>query len=97
MSVQCWLTSPKIGNCWPIRLYLLHGTVSHCDQTKINKHILTCFRLYRCDDVIEYPAANVFAKAKDFKAISYPGAGHGLNFALNATGAYAEIFDFLEK
>ncbi|EEA21881.1 hypothetical protein TMatcc_008695 [Talaromyces marneffei ATCC 18224] len=51
----------------------------------------------QCDDVIEYPAANVFAKAKDFKAISYPGAGHGLNFALNATGAYAEIFDFLEK
>lgn len=61
-----------------------------------NNHLI-CFCLCRCDDVIEYPAADVFATAKDFKAISYPGAGHGLNFALNATGAYAEIFDFLEQ
>ncbi|KAH7319039.1 Alpha/Beta hydrolase protein [Rhexocercosporidium sp. MPI-PUGE-AT-0058] len=49
----------------------------------------------QCDDVIEHPAKEIFRKAKAFKAISYPGAGHGLNFALNATGAFDLITDFL--
>jgi hypothetical protein len=50
---------------------------------------------YRCDAVIEHSAAEIFCKAKAFKAVSWPGACHGLNFALNAKSAYGEIFDFL--
>lgn len=45
--------------------------------------------------MIEHPAAEIFAKAKAFKAISYPRAGHGLNFAKDATGAFRLITDFL--
>jgi hypothetical protein len=45
--------------------------------------------------VIEHPAASIFSKAKAFEAISFPGAGHGLNFALNATLAFKKITDFL--
>lgn len=50
-----------------------------------------------CDDILEPAAAQVFAKAKTFKAVSYPGSGHGLNFALNATGAYEIMTDFLAE
>ncbi|TVY22612.1 hypothetical protein LHYA1_G008564 [Lachnellula hyalina] len=49
----------------------------------------------QCDDVIEHPAAEIFSQASAFKAVSYPGSGHGINFALNATGAYEEIFSYL--
>ncbi|TVY92383.1 hypothetical protein LAWI1_G002284 [Lachnellula willkommii] len=49
----------------------------------------------QCDDVIEHPATEIFANAAAFKAVSYPGSGHGLNFALNATGSYEEIFSYL--
>ncbi|TVY13744.1 hypothetical protein LARI1_G008200 [Lachnellula arida] len=49
----------------------------------------------QCDDVIEHPATEIFANAAAFKAVSYPGSGHGLNFALNATGFYEEIFSYL--
>jgi hypothetical protein len=45
--------------------------------------------------VIEHPAKEIFSKAKAFEAISFPGAGHGLNFALNATLAFKRITDFL--
>ncbi|KAK3389526.1 Alpha/Beta hydrolase protein [Podospora didyma] len=48
-----------------------------------------------CDDVLETPGARVFGHANAFKAISYPGAGHGINFHLNATGAFQDITDFL--
>ncbi|KFY84988.1 hypothetical protein V500_08808 [Pseudogymnoascus sp. VKM F-4518 (FW-2643)] len=48
-----------------------------------------------CDTVIENPAAAIFAKAKAFKAVSYPGSGHGLNLATNATGSFEIITDFL--
>ncbi|KAH6663738.1 Alpha/Beta hydrolase protein [Halenospora varia] len=51
----------------------------------------------QCDAVIQHPAQEIFSKAKAFKAISYPGAGHGLNFASNATGAFAAITDFLHE
>lgn len=36
-------------------------------------------------------------KAKAYKAVSYPGAGHGLNFALNAAGAFKIILDFIDE
>ncbi|KAH9216272.1 Alpha/Beta hydrolase protein [Leptodontidium sp. 2 PMI_412] len=49
----------------------------------------------QCDQVIEHPAKEIFSHAKAFKAVSYTGAGHGLNFALNATGAFGLITDFL--
>lgn len=45
--------------------------------------------------MINHPAKEIFAKAKAFKAVSYPEAGHGLNFALNVQGAYKVIFDFI--
>ncbi|TVY75796.1 hypothetical protein LSUE1_G003867 [Lachnellula suecica] len=51
----------------------------------------------QCDDVIEHPSAEIFSKAKAFKAVSYPGAGHGLNFAANATGSFKIITDFLQE
>jgi pimeloyl-ACP methyl ester carboxylesterase len=38
----------------------------------------------QCDDVIEHPAAEMLGKAKAFKAVSFPGAGHGINFSKNA-------------
>ncbi|MCJ1409871.1 hypothetical protein MMC19_003955 [Ptychographa xylographoides] len=47
-----------------------------------------------CDGVIEHPAAEIFAQAKTFEAISYPKAGHHSNFAFNAQGAYGNITDF---
>jgi hypothetical protein len=51
--------------------------------------------LFRCDDVIG-SAADSFANAKAFKAVSYPKAGHGLNFALSAPGAFKIIIDFID-
>lgn len=46
---------------------------------------------------MEHPAAEILSNAKAFKAVSYPKAGHGLNFALNAPGAFKIIFDFIKK
>ncbi|KAK0643896.1 Alpha/Beta hydrolase protein [Cercophora newfieldiana] len=48
-----------------------------------------------CDDVLENPGRKYFANASAFKAVSYPGAGHGLNLHLNAAGSFKEITDFL--
>lgn len=62
-----------------------------------NREDLADMLLCRCDAVIQHPAQEIFSKAKAFKAISYPGAGHGLNFASNATGAFAAITDFLHE
>jgi hypothetical protein len=49
----------------------------------------------QCNDILRPGAAPVLKKARAFKAVSYPGAGYGLNFASNATGAYEIITDFL--
>ncbi|KAF4637400.1 hypothetical protein G7Y89_g690 [Cudoniella acicularis] len=49
----------------------------------------------QCDGVLQHPAQEIFANAREFKAVSYPGAGHGLNLAANATGAFQIITDFL--
>ncbi|KAL7940582.1 Alpha/Beta hydrolase protein [Trichoderma barbatum] len=51
----------------------------------------------QCDDIIEPSAASVFKKAKHFKAVSYPGAGHALNLASNATGSFDIITDFMQQ
>jgi len=51
---------------------------------------------HSCDDVIDTGAKwHLFDGAKAYKAVSYPGAGHGLNFALNAPGAFKIILDFI--
>lgn len=50
-----------------------------------------------CDDILEPAAETVFKKARAFKAVSYPLSGHGLNFALNALGAFELITNFLEE
>jgi len=57
--------------------------------------IETNYSLRRCDGAIQHPAQEIFSNAKAFKAVSYPGAGHGLNLAANATGAFQIITDFL--
>ncbi|KAK3984059.1 alpha/beta-hydrolase [Cladorrhinum sp. PSN332] len=48
-----------------------------------------------CDGVLENPGAAIFSQAKAFEAVSFPGAGHGLNFHLNAADAFKRITDFL--
>ncbi|KAK0620440.1 Alpha/Beta hydrolase protein [Immersiella caudata] len=48
-----------------------------------------------CDDVLENPGRQAFANSRAFTAVSYPGAGHGLNLHLNAAGSFKEITDFL--
>ncbi|KAK0732082.1 Alpha/Beta hydrolase protein [Lasiosphaeris hirsuta] len=48
-----------------------------------------------CDGALETPAAQIFGKATPFKAVSYPGAGHGLNLHLNAAGSFKQILDFV--
>lgn len=50
-----------------------------------------------CPRVIQDPLTAYFAGSKDFEISIQPGAGHGLNFALNATDAYSTIFAFLNK
>ena len=51
----------------------------------------------RCDTIMEHPAKEIFGHAKAFQAVSYPGSGHGLNFALSAPGVYKTVFDFINK
>ncbi|OAQ61842.1 alpha/beta-Hydrolase [Pochonia chlamydosporia 170] len=48
-----------------------------------------------CNGVLEFPASHIFSKSKAFKAVSYSGAGHGLNLHLNAVGAFQEVMSFL--
>ena len=51
----------------------------------------------KCDQYsLEHPGVDdIFKDAKAFKAKVWPGAGHGLNFAKDAAGAFKEITDFL--
>ncbi|KAK0717924.1 Alpha/Beta hydrolase protein [Lasiosphaeria miniovina] len=53
------------------------------------------FCMSDCDGLLENPGAEVFSHAKSFKAVSFPGAGHGLNLHLNAAESFKEITDFL--
>ncbi|KAH8801403.1 Alpha/Beta hydrolase protein [Xylogone sp. PMI_703] len=55
-----------------------------------------CFS--NCTDYNNGPStASAFANAKNLDIVSYPGAAHVLNFALNATGAFDIILGFMEK
>jgi hypothetical protein len=54
--------------------------------------------LLSCTDYNNGPATtSAFAKAKNLDIVSYPGAAHVLNLALNATGAFDIILEFVEK
>ncbi|KAL9045866.1 MAG: hypothetical protein Q9214_001165, partial [Letrouitia sp. 1 TL-2023] len=50
-----------------------------------------------CPGVIQDPLTAYFAGSEDFELSIQPGAGHGLNFASNATDTYGKIFAFLSK
>ena len=45
----------------------------------------------------EQPLNDIFPKSKLIEAFVQPGAGHGVNFATNATGFYAGISTSLER
>lgn len=50
-----------------------------------------------CPGVLDKPLRTLFRGSSDFESYVQPKTGHGLNFATNATGSYAVIFDFLSK
>ena len=50
-----------------------------------------------CPGVIDQPVRGLFRGSKGFESYVQPGAGHGTNFAKNATGFYGVIFDFLKR
>ncbi|MCJ1461462.1 hypothetical protein MMC07_000059 [Pseudocyphellaria aurata] len=50
-----------------------------------------------CPGNLDQPIRTYFRGSSDFQSYIQPGAGHGLNYAINATGAYSVIFDFLRK
>ena len=47
--------------------------------------------------VLDQPLRTLFRGSSDFESYVQPKTGHVLNFATNATGSYAVIFDFLLK
>ncbi|KAK3358291.1 Alpha/Beta hydrolase protein [Lasiosphaeria ovina] len=53
------------------------------------------FCMSDCDDLLENPGEGVFSHAKSFKAVSFPGAGHGLSLHLNAAESFKNTTDFL--
>lgn len=50
-----------------------------------------------CPGVLDQPLRTLFRGSSDFESYVQPKTGHALNFATNATGSYAVIFDFLLK
>ena len=50
-----------------------------------------------CPGVLEESVAPLFMGSKGFETYIQPGAGHGTNFATNATGFYGVIFDYLRR
>ncbi|KAH8894576.1 alpha/beta-hydrolase [Thozetella sp. PMI_491] len=48
-----------------------------------------------CNGILQHPAQEYFNKSRAFQATVHPNSGHGINFNLNATGAYQVITDFL--
>ena len=50
-----------------------------------------------CPGELEPSVAPLFMGAKGFEIHIQPGAGHGTNFATNATGFYGVIFDYLGR
>jgi len=51
-----------------------------------------------CTGILQGPAMEVFPEANPpVDTYVHPGSGHGVNFNVNATGAYGVIFDFIKK
>jgi hypothetical protein len=50
-----------------------------------------------CNGILQHPAEEIFKTASAFEAVVHPGAGHGINFNFNATGAYSVMMDFVTK
>lgn len=50
-----------------------------------------------CVGTLEPSFAGLFKGAKDFETYVQPGSGHSLNFAVNATGAFGVMFDYLAR
>ena len=50
-----------------------------------------------CPHELEPAFAPLFGGAEDFETYVQPLAGHGLNFAKNATGVYGVIFEYLAR
>ncbi|KAH6674319.1 Alpha/Beta hydrolase protein [Halenospora varia] len=50
-----------------------------------------------CVGVLDHPTKELFPNATDLQINVHPKAGHGFNFAYNATGAYTAMLDYLNK
>ena len=50
-----------------------------------------------CAPRFEYGVQNNTYPSTKVETYLHPGAGHGINFARNATGFYATILDFLDR
>ncbi|KAH8685770.1 Alpha/Beta hydrolase protein, partial [Tricladium varicosporioides] len=50
-----------------------------------------------CVGVLDHPTKELFSNATDLQINVHPKAGHGFNFAYNATGAYTVMLDYLSK
>jgi hypothetical protein len=50
-----------------------------------------------CNGISEHPAKETYANASAFESVVHPGAGHGINFNFNATGAYSAMIDFVAR
>ena len=50
-----------------------------------------------CPGEMDASFGPLFKGAKDFETYVQPGSGHSLNFAVNATGAFGVIFDYLGR
>jgi hypothetical protein len=50
-----------------------------------------------CNGILQHPTQEYFSKARALEIAVHPGSGHGINFNLNATGAFGVITDFLAK
>jgi len=82
------------------RSLLDRGTSSIALESKFCQICLTLSMLirYSCDGTvapINYNYTIALPLAKRCDPVSWPGAGHGLNFALNAQGAFQKIADCL--
>lgn len=50
-----------------------------------------------CPGVLDQPLRKYFRGSSDYQSYIQPGTGHLTNYAINATGFYGVIFDFLLK
>jgi hypothetical protein len=66
-------------------------------ESRRKYHICSLLIFQSCDTGpgVEYGYTASLPLAKRCNPVSYPGAGHSLNFALNAQGAFKNITDCL--